>query len=62
MGGLYHAASKQLHGHEEVVIDARTWTPNEVLSLGVLFSYHKIPFKYHNNDKLDNFPYKIKSE
>ncbi|CAG8567695.1 7075_t:CDS:2, partial [Paraglomus occultum] len=61
MGGLYHTASKQLHGHEtDIGIDARDWTVNEVLALGVLFYYYNIPYLYYNEDgKLTDYPYKL---
>ncbi|CAG8629716.1 19316_t:CDS:2 [Gigaspora margarita] len=37
MGGLYHTASKKLHGHDkDIEIDARDWSVNEVLALDEL--------------------------
>src|SRR3954452_13699892 len=60
MGGLYHNASKSFHGHiDDVVIDSRSWSSNEVLLLGVLFEHYKIPYVYFDiHGKIADFPYK----
>ncbi|CAG8759206.1 26171_t:CDS:2 [Gigaspora margarita] len=59
--GLYHSASKHFHGREQqVVIDSRDWSSNEVFVLGIMFRHFKIPFLYCNEDgKLDDYPYKL---
>ncbi|CAI2187003.1 14802_t:CDS:2 [Funneliformis geosporum] len=61
LGGLYHAASKNFHGHEkDIVIDSRSFTKNEVFVLGVLFRYFNIPYDYCNEDgDLVEYPYKV---
>lgn len=42
------------------IIDARSWTPNEVLLLGAIYHHYKIPFIYHDNEnKLVSYPYKF---
>lgn len=43
VGGLYHNASKHFHGHDKVIVDAQSWSANEVLSLSVIFEHFKIP-------------------
>src|SRR5437660_12887803 len=59
--GLYHSASKDFHGHEQlIVIDSRSWSINEVLVLGVIFRHFNIPFEYCNSDgKVDDYPYMV---
>ncbi|CAG8759488.1 16780_t:CDS:2, partial [Acaulospora morrowiae] len=59
MGGLYHTASKNLHGHDkDIEIDARDWSANEVLALGVLFRYYNISYYYYNDKgDLAEYPY-----
>ncbi|CAI2178616.1 10765_t:CDS:2 [Funneliformis geosporum] len=61
LGGLYHAASKNFHGHEkDIVIDSRSFTKNEVFVLGVLFRHFNVPFNYcDENGKLVEYPYKV---
>ncbi|CAG8722350.1 15564_t:CDS:2, partial [Funneliformis caledonium] len=61
MGGLYHTASKQLHGHDkDIEIDARDWSVNEVLALGVLLRYYNIPYSYYDDQgELADYPYKL---
>jgi len=61
IGGLYHTASKNFHGHNgKITINAQSWSTNEVLSLGVIFEYFKIQWSYRNADGVLNiFPYKI---
>jgi len=62
LGGLYHTASKSFNAHnQEAIIDSRSWSSNEILLLGAIFHYYKIPFSYYNNEhKLVNYPYKFK--
>ncbi|CAG8562949.1 6713_t:CDS:2 [Diversispora eburnea] len=60
--GLYHTASKPLHGYDgnNIIISAKDWVENEIIALGLLFKYYSIPFVY--KDKMGdskNFPYKI---
>ncbi|CAG8622193.1 24278_t:CDS:2 [Cetraspora pellucida] len=58
--GLYHTASKNFHGHQEITINAQSWSDNEILSLGAIFEYFQIQWKYYNAEGiLDNYPYKI---
>ncbi|CAG8721680.1 9190_t:CDS:2, partial [Funneliformis mosseae] len=52
IGGLYHTASKNFHGHGKIIINSSSWSANEVLSLGVIFEYFKIEWSYHNADGL----------
>ena len=61
MGGLYHTVSKRFHGHDNnIEIDARDWSVNEVLSLGGLFNYFRIPYAYYNDrGELASFPFKL---
>ncbi|CAG8763840.1 240_t:CDS:1, partial [Dentiscutata heterogama] len=50
LGGLYHQASKSFHGHGSVMLNVQSWSPNEVLSIGVIFEYYKIPWSYFNKE------------
>ncbi|CAG8785301.1 13756_t:CDS:2 [Gigaspora margarita] len=61
MGGLYHTASKKLHGHDkDIEIDARDWSVNEVLALGVLLRYYNISYSYYDDQgELAEYPYKL---
>ena len=61
MGGLYHTVSKRFHGHDNnIEIDARDWSVNEVLSLGGLFNYFRIPYAYYNDrGELTSFLFKL---
>ncbi|RIB04199.1 hypothetical protein C2G38_2048644 [Gigaspora rosea] len=62
IGGLYHTASKGLHGHDKVVILETDWVVNEIIALGLIFKYYGVPFEYRNaNDQLVEFPYELKS-
>ncbi|CAI2187446.1 19314_t:CDS:2 [Funneliformis geosporum] len=54
VGGLYHTASKNFHGHGKITINAQSWSTNEVLSLGVIFEYFKIQWSYCNADDESN--------
>ncbi|KAF0460710.1 maltose o-acetyltransferase [Gigaspora margarita] len=58
MGGLYHTASKKLHGHDkDIEIDARV---NEILALGVLLRYYNISYSYYDDQgELAEYPYKL---
>ncbi len=62
MGGLFHTASKQLHGcDKDIEIDARDWSVNEVLALGVPFNYYDLPYCYYNEEgELTEYPYILK--
>ena len=61
LGGLYHEASKKVHGHDgQVAIDHRDWATNEVLALAVLFKHFKINFVFFNMEGDENpLPFKI---
>ncbi|KAF0507184.1 maltose o-acetyltransferase [Gigaspora margarita] len=61
MGGLYHTASKKLHGHDkDIKIDARDWSVNGVLALGILLRYYNISYSYYNDQgELAEYPYKL---
>ncbi|CAG8481636.1 6977_t:CDS:2 [Scutellospora calospora] len=54
IGGLYHTASKHLHGHGNIVINEQSWSTNEIFSLAVIFEYYEVPWTYSGN-----FPFKI---
>jgi len=60
-GGLYHTASKKLHGYDkDIEIDARDWSVNEVLALGVLLRYYNISYSYYDDQgELAEYPYKL---
>ncbi|RUS18709.1 hypothetical protein BC937DRAFT_88424 [Endogone sp. FLAS-F59071] len=60
--GLYHRASLGVHGYgdSKIVIDGYFWQPNEILALGVLFTYYKVPFVYCMGvGTLTEFPYTL---
>jgi hypothetical protein len=61
LGGLYHRASADLHGHDEdVIVDEKSWTPNEIVAIGSLFNFYRVPFLYVNADgDIVSFPYKL---
>ncbi|CAG8774285.1 18100_t:CDS:2 [Gigaspora margarita] len=61
MGGLYHTASKKLHGHDrDIEINARDWSVNEILALGVLLRYYNISYSYYDDQgELAEYPYKL---
>ncbi|CAG8563784.1 4291_t:CDS:2 [Diversispora eburnea] len=60
--GLYHTASKSLHGREgnEIIISAKDWVANEAIALGLFFKYYNIPFVYWDEmGESRDFPYEI---
>ncbi|CAG8486764.1 6711_t:CDS:2 [Acaulospora colombiana] len=61
IGALYHTVSKHFHGHDkEVVIDESSWVPNEIFSLGIIFTYFGVPWSYRGaNGTAEKFPYRI---
>ncbi|CAG8662148.1 7545_t:CDS:2, partial [Scutellospora calospora] len=59
IGGLYHKSSKELHGHDKIVIHEKDWVINEIIALGLIFKYFAVPFDYMNErDEFVKFPYK----
>jgi hypothetical protein len=59
---FHNTASKffQNYNPNVKIIDARSWTSNEILLLGTIYHHYKIPFIYHDNEhKLVNYPYKF---
>ncbi|RIA98071.1 hypothetical protein C1645_850591 [Glomus cerebriforme] len=61
VGDLHYIASKFFHAHcQEIIISEQSWSPNEILLLGVIFYHFKIPFLYYDSEyKLANYPYKF---
>lgn len=60
MGGLYHNASKNYHGHMNDIIIDQQWSSNEIFIIGVIYEHYKIPFGYHNEDgELEKYPYDL---
>ncbi|GBC01011.1 hypothetical protein RclHR1_04030006 [Rhizophagus clarus] len=59
---LRHTVSTFFNNYNPYVniIDAQSWTSNEVLLLGAIYHHYKIPFIYHDNEhKLVNYPYRF---
>ncbi|RHZ65441.1 hypothetical protein Glove_315g55 [Diversispora epigaea] len=62
IAGLYHQLSKQVHGYnkQEIAIDSRFFTSNEILALGFIFRIYNISYLYYDESgQLNNFPFKI---
>ncbi|RHZ63330.1 hypothetical protein Glove_330g129 [Diversispora epigaea] len=62
IAGLYHQLSKQANGYDkqEIAIDARFFTSNEILALGFIFRIYNISYLYYDDSgQLNNFPFKI---
>lgn len=59
IGGLYHRASCDFHGHEpDIIIDSLSWKKVEVIALGVIFRHHNVSFLYCDRDgKIVDYPY-----
>ncbi|CAG8581434.1 410_t:CDS:2 [Funneliformis caledonium] len=60
IGGLYHTSSKGLHGYDKIAIRAKDWEVNEIIALGLIFKYYRIPFIYWDEpDREAKFPYEL---
>src|SRR5437879_6375508 len=58
LGGLYHRAVHEYGVN--IVVDGRFWEPTELLALGVVFDFHRIPFQYvDERGKAAMFPYSL---
>ncbi|CAG8493306.1 5350_t:CDS:2, partial [Scutellospora calospora] len=51
IGGLYHNSSKELDGYGKIVIYAKDWAVNEIIALGLIFKYFRVPFEYWNENE-----------